>query len=707
MDEQPIRITAKPDEMAKHSKKEQAQLLLAQLMEGGQEDDETCKALDSLSKLLNDETTATDKGNNHEPITDVIDSECVDTILGYLDMRQSEEVRGHAVLTASAYLKVAGDKASECLKKFFFDRIARGTYDDFILAFSVAASVFPIAPDLTSEIFLTEGFLSSLGPLMRRTWKSKKVETACLEMLNAASMNSVCREAIQKYCADWLEEIVDQDPNELPRAIHSADPGQASMGSIAMRRHSEAVQNLAAVILAKMRAVPSAQPPASQENEPRIQQATTSIEDLSKRFTTMLLTNPDFSKQHSVEGLAYASIRPTVKEEIAHNKELLKALVDTLAKAPAKSPLAYGGLSIFLNLTRYPPVQSEEEKKMNQLKAYANAAGKLAAPNPLNDREHVSKRCKLVFEAGITPVLVAHSRNGSTASLSIIVSIIHALSTTQSIRGQLAQQGAVNVLIAAFSALPDSEEQAKRTAAQALARILISINPALVFGGTRSRPQSTAIRPLLSILTPDSAAETWDLLPTFEALMALTNLASTNDAETITTIIRSAWPTVEDLLLSSNHLVSKAAVELVCNLVQNVEGVALYAENTPQAFNRLHILLALADAEDEATRSAAGGALAGLTAYEEVVRAVVRRERGVDVVLGMCKEEKEDLRHRGVVALCNMVFCGDEAGDKAREAIKKAGGVEALTQCAKMSRSAAVVEGAVQALKGLLDGVDQ
>ncbi|RYO87089.1 hypothetical protein DL766_007891 [Monosporascus sp. MC13-8B] len=725
MDEQPIRITAKPDEMAKHSKKEQAQLLLAQLMEGGQEDDETCKALDNLSKLLNDETTAADKDKNREPIRDVIDSECVDTILGYLDMRQSGEVRGHAILTASAYLKAAGDKASEGLKKFFFDRIARGTYDDFILSFSVAASVFPIAPDLTSEIFLTEGFLSSLGPLMRRTWKSKKVETACLEMLNAASMNSVCREAIQKYCTDWLEEIVDQDPNELPRAIHSADPGQASVGSIAMRRHSEAVQNLAAVILAKMRAglgsvelrmadpagffqaLPSAQPPASQENGPRIQQATTSIEDLAKKFTTMLLTDPDFSKQHSVEGLAYASIRPTVKEEVAHNKELLEALVDILAKTPPKSPLAYGGLSIFLNLTRYPPVQSEEEKKMNQLRAYANAAGKLAAPNPLNDHEHVSTRCKLVFEAGITPVLVAHSRNGSTASLSIIVSIIHALSTTQSIRGQLAQQGAVNVLIAAFSALPDSEEQAKRTAAQALARILISINPALVFGGTRSRPQSTAIRPLLSILTPDPAAETRDLLPTFEALMALTNLASTSDAETITTIIRSAWPSVEDLLLSSNHLVSKAAVELVCNLVQSVEGVALYAENTPQAFNRLHILLALADAEDEATRSAAGGALAGLTAYEEVVRAVVRRERGVDVVLGMCKEEKEDLRHRGVVVVCNMAFCGGEAGDKAREAIKKAGGVEVLTQCAKMSRNAAVVEGAVQALKGLLDGVEQ
>lgn len=454
-------------------------------------------------------------------------------------------------------------------------------------------------------------------------------------------------------------------------------------------------------------AVPSTKP-GTQETEGRIQPANTTIEELSNKFTTMLLTDTEFTKQHSVEGLAYATIQPTVKEDVAHNKELLKTLVDVLAHAPPKSPLTYGALSIFQNLTRYLPVQSEEEKKINQLKAYANAAGKLAAPNPLNDNEHVSERCRLIFEAGITPVLVTHSRYGSTASLSIIVSIIHALSTTPSIRGQLAQQGAVNLLIATFVALPDSEDRTRRVAAHALARILISINPALVFGGTRSRPQSSAIRPLLAILTPDPTAETRDLLPAFEALMAFTNLASTGDAETLTNIIRAAWPIVEnDLLLSSNTLVSKAAAELVCNLVQqSVEGIALYADGTPQAFNRLHVLLALADAEDEATRSAAGGALASLTAYEEVVRAVLLRPRGVDVLLGLCKEEEsEDLRHRGVVAVCNLVFCDEEEiARRAREALRKAGGVEALTLCAKRSRRAEVVEGAVQGLKALLEG---
>ncbi|KAK9778205.1 putative UNC-45/Cro1/She4 central domain-containing protein [Seiridium cardinale] len=706
MDETPIVITSDKEAMAKLGSVDQAQLILAQLMEGGQEDDDTCQALDLLTALLNKDIEAVKKDKSYKSICTIIDDVCVDTLFSYLDMRQSNPVRGHAILATSAYLKAAGNDGPKSLTRFFFDRVKRGTYDDYIVAFCVASSIFPIAPDMVSEMFLTEGFLPSLGPLMRRKWKSRKVETACLEMLNAAAMNSLCRESIAKYCTEWLEEIVDQDL-ELAHAVHSADTGvEGAQGSIAMKRHSEVVQNLAAVILAKLRAVPTTnQPPTGEVGKERITPATTSIEDLSKKFTTMLLTDVEHGKDHSVEGLAYATIQPTVKEEVAHNQQLLKNLVKILADATPKSPLTYGVLSIFLNITRYQPAQTEEEKKMSQLKAYANAGGKLGSPNPLNDESHVGARCKAVFEAQLVPVLVTHSRNGSIASLSIIISIIYALSVTTSIRGQLAQQGAVNLLIAAWTALPDTEGPAKRTAAQALARILISTNPALVFGGTRARPQHTAIRPLLSIIPQDPAAETRDLLPTFEALMALTNLASTDDDSRVT-IIRTAWPEIEEQLLNSNNMVSKAAVELICNLVQCADGIQLYADDTPQARNRLHILLALADAEDEGTRSAAGGALASLTSYEPVVKSIMHRDRGVQVILGLCAEDSEDLRHRGVFVVCNLVSCEGETGKLVRKMIRAENGIEILKECAKKSRRAEVVEVTIQALKVLLEEND-
>lgn len=690
-------------DMSKLNREDQTLLLFARLMEGGQEDDETVRDIDQLTRLLTEDLEASKK---EKSICGVIDSDCLDTLLCYLDMRQPEIVRGHATLTTSAYLKAAGDHGSQQLRDFFKDRIKRGTYDDYIVAFCVAAAIFPVVPDLTTELFLSEGFLPSLGPLMRRKWKSRKVETACLEMLNAACMNGQCREAVQKYCIEWLEEVVDQDPEEAVKSMyaHNTDGSHVEEGSVSMRRHSEQVQHLAAVILAKIRAIQPAHPPNGKENDPeRVQQASTTIEELSKMFTDMLVKDQDHSRNNSIEGLAYSSLRPSVKEDLSKNKEFMKQLVKTLENAPPKSPLTYGALSILVNLTRFQPNKSEEEKKMDQLKAYANAAGKIQH-DPLNDNEHVTERCKRVFEAGVTPVLVSHSKNGSSASLSLIITIINSMSMISSIRGQLAQQGAVRLLIAAWNALPSSEAQTKRTAAQALARILISTNPDLVFGGTRPIPQSASIRPLASIIAPDPDADTRDLLPTFESLMALTNLASTDD-ETRKAIVRQAWPDIEEQLLSSNQNITKAAVELICNLVQCVDAMALYADGSTKAKDRLHILLALADAEDVGTRSGAGGALATLTAIDEVVEAILERERGMKNILGLCADpDKEELRHRGAFVVYNIVSTDGDIGRRARERIKADGGIEILTECAKRTRSPEVLDLTVQALKLVLEG---
>ena len=427
------------------------------------------------------------------------------------------------------------------------------------------------------------------------------------------------------------------------------------------------------------------------------------MEDLTRLFTAMILRDEDHARQHSVEGLAYASIQPGIKESIANDAELLKKLLKILSESKPKSPTTYGTLSIFVNLTRYQPTLTEEQKKMNQLKAYADASGKQATgQDPLNDDKHVARRSKIVFDAGLVPVLLAQSKFSSAASLALTAAIIHSLSVSKELRGPLAQQGAVSLMIASWAALPEADSAARRVAAQALSRILISANPALVFGGTRSNAVHAAIRALVSILPPDPASETRDLLPSFEGLMALTNLASMEDDTARQLIISSAWPQIEEQLLSSNDLISKAAVELVCNLMQSPEGIALYAEDTPQAKNRLHILLALADAENEGTRSAAGGALASLTGFESVVRGIIQRERGVKVVLTMCVDENEDLRHRGVYTIYNMVNADGQAGKDAQTKITEDGGVEIMKECLKKSRRPEVLQVTVQALKTLL-----
>jgi hypothetical protein len=409
------------------------------------------------------------------------------------------------------------------------------------------------------------------------------------------------------------------------------------------------------------------------------------------------------SQQNSIEGLAYASLQPRVKEKLASDKSFLKNLIKALNDAPAKSPTTYGALSIFVNLTIYMPALSEEQKRLTQLKAYANASKSSPSSDPLNDDDHVSKRCQTVFEAGVIPVLVTHSQHGSAASLALVVAIVFALSKTAQIRGQIAQQGGVKLLLHAYSALPSESVTAQRTTAHGLARILISTNPSHVFGGSTPLPLTSAIRPLLFLLTDDPTVEHRDLLPVFESLLALTNLASTDDAAR-NPIIRLAFPQIEDLLLSNNKMVTRATVELICNLMQSPECVAKFADGGKQASHRMHILLALADSEDLATRRAAGGALASLTEWDTAVNAILERDRGVVILLALCQEDSEELRHRGAVCVLNVVTASGKVGEWAVKKVKEENGVEVLKECLKKSRSQEVLEITVEALKILLQG---
>lgn len=417
------------------------------------------------------------------------------------------------------------------------------------------------------------------------------------------------------------------------------------------------------------------------------------------------MLSTDSSRQNSIEGLAYASLQATVKEKLASDKTFLVDLVKALKDAPAKSPATYGALSVLVNLTKYMPILTEEQKKMTQLKAYANAAKGDSKPDLLNDDDHVTKRCVAVFEAGVIPVLVTHSQHGSIASLTLVVSIVFSLSKTSSIRGRIAQQGGVKLLLHAYSLFPSDNIPALRTTAHALARILISTNPLHVFGGSNPLPLTSSIRPLTTLLADDTTIETRDLLPVFEALLALTNLASTDDSAR-NPIIRLAWPAIEELLLSTNTLVTRATVELICNLMQSPEGVAKFADGGRQASQRLHILLALADSEDFETRRAAGGALASLTEWDTAVNAILERESGVRILLALCGEEQEELRHRGVVCILNVLTAPGKVGAWGLEKVAQGDGVEVLKECLRKSRNQEVLEVTVEALKVLLAAKD-
>ncbi|KAK2766909.1 hypothetical protein FQN54_006224 [Arachnomyces sp. PD_36] len=661
------------EEVQSHCESELFQLFIAKLMESGHDHDG--RSLKGIARLL-----AVHAGK----LQHLVDEEGFDVILSSLDNRLPIDVRSQATLATAKYLEASGEVGQKFFSDFITAKVAKQKHNDFVVAFSAAAAVFPIVPAITAGLFLTEGFLQSLIPLLDRRMKSQPVALAVLELFNAACIDRACREAVTKYCTEWLTHVLSNGTDETSA--------------------------LAAVVLAKIRATEKLDASESNSNGSRVQEENSSVHELVDRFKGLMSSATDGKLHNLMEGLAYSSVKPEVKEQLANDPAFLKDLFEVLKTNTNNSSLVYGGLMIISNITQYLPNLSEEQKKMSQLKAYANASKASAStPDPLDHDKHVTARCDAVIEAGIMPALIECGKLRTVSIQDLTGKIIFSLSKNSKCRGRLAQQGAVKLLLAIIASRSGGSNEITESAqntSHALARILISVNPSHVFPSSGVPQVTSAIRPLVSLLTPPestiSSEQTRDLLPVFESLLALTNLASYPDVSAAESIIRLGWATIEDLMLANSTFIRRAACELVCNLTTCEKGVGKFADGSNRAGQRMHIILALADVDDLATRRAAGGALAMLTEYDAATSAVLDRKRGVEIILGLCREKESDLVHRGLVCVKNITAATGDIGNRAREAVLKNGGVDTLRDCLRQTSNPMILQLGVEILKPLV-----
>ncbi|KAK4544372.1 hypothetical protein LTR36_004263 [Oleoguttula mirabilis] len=595
----------------------------------------------------------------------LIDEDVFDVILADLDIRLDSTLRSQAMLSTSKLLEVSQQAGETLFAEFVTVRVAKQTNDDLIRAFSAAAAVFPILPAVAAKLFMTDGFVQQLVPNLERNSdaavagkrKSKTLEQAALELLSAACIDKACRGAIERYCTHWLLGLSDER-----EGVHKA---------------------LAALVLAKV--------------------SEHSVDEVTEKLFVLVLQE-DAESSQAIEGLAYTSLQPKIKETIASNRPLLQSLVAALKDRPAS---AFGTLTVFCNMTAYRQTQSEETKKMSQIKAYANSM-KPTTEDPLDGEKRVTARCKKLLDHDAVPALVACCKQTrSPTSIALVVRVLLAVAKEQKHRVKMAQQGAVRLLLQIHNRTATTDKSTseaaliERGAAHCLARLLISVNPAHVFSS--GLPATSAVSALVLLLLDDSGSEQRDLLPTFEALLALTNLASMEDPTARELIVRSSFEKIEDLLFSPNTLVQRASVELVCNLMASPSCVAKFADGSKDAQRRMQILLALSDVEDLAARRAAGGALAMLTEWDAAVDAVLgaKEGKGVKSVLVMCQDDNEEMKHRGLVCVTNLVNAPDEAGIKAMATIKELGGMEIVREALKGTRNPDILKIGVELLKKL------
>lgn len=569
-----------------------------------------------------------------------------------LSQRSLQSVRSRAVVLLSTLL--AKEEADSPLitslkgqlEEFISKHSSAASATDYMTALSVLTSIFAICAGVGAEIFLS-GFLEeALEDIL--DLDDENVPKALLELLSAASVDKKCRTKIGEVANGFLQECA-----------HSDDTGKRA---------------LAGSILAKLSS-------ASTES-------TDVGVDLLKIFKDAVAAKNEGALLSAVEGLAFSSTVGKTKEELAKDSMFLTSLLAILKSPGREHHLIYGCLSILVNLTSYRPPLTEEEKRINEIRRLAKETN-VHTVDELDDNTHVAARCKAVLLSGLLPALNTMATTSSPASITAIAHILLSVSTAPAHRGVLAQQGAIKLILVLLEKQVDTNTEI--TLSHALAKILISVNPSLIFSSRT--PITAPIQPLTSLLTQDSLPND---LPRFESLLALTNLASANDAAR-TSIVTYAWSVTETLLLSDTPLLQRAATELVCNLVVCQKGAEKFlSEKSTGASGRLHLLMALADVDDVATRRAAGGALAMLTDLKEVCVGIGGVERGVERLGGMVGDEDEDVAFRGLICVRNLIEVGS---GEFKKRLRDAQVSEKILSLAKQTSNPKLKEMCVEVLK--------
>ncbi len=312
-----------------------------------------------------------------------------------------------------------------------------------------------------------------------------------------------------------------------------------------------------------------------------------------------ILINPGKDRdmrRWAAEGLSYLTLDADVKEKLCEDEAAIKALIE-LAKS-GNQEAAYGVVTTLVNLTN----SFEKAEIMPEMLELAKfAKHHIPQEHELDDQDFIDKRIWTLAEWGITSALVAFAKNDSKNIQELIARVLNAVCKFAELRGFVVQQGGSKALVGLAL---EGTDKGKRQAAQALARVGISQDPAIAFPGQRS---VDIVRPICQLLNAECGG-----LENFEALMALGNLASLNES-TRSRILKEPEfiNAIEGYMFEDHAMIRRAAVQCWTNLCVS----QLMIERCEGKNDKVkYTVLLCGDDEDPEIVKAAAGSLAMLTA---------------------------------------------------------------------------------------------
>lgn len=177
----------------------------------------------------------------------------------------------------------------------------------------------------------------------------------------------------------------------------------------------------------------------------------------------------------------------------------------------------------------------------------------------------------------------------------------------------------------------------------------------MAFPGERSLE---VIRPLLGLLHPECSA-----LETFEALLALCNLAAIGEKQRQRILKEKGFTAIESYMFEEHEMLRRAATQTMTNMVVSEDVIKIYEANK----DKVRFLFLLSSEEDQDTACAAAGALAMLTSVSHIACSYILEKNWLDTFKLILAHPDPATQHRAVVLLLNVMASGREAAEKLLE----------------------------------------
>ncbi|KAL7631535.1 UNVERIFIED_CONTAM: hypothetical protein RMT77_018159 [Armadillidium vulgare] len=524
-----------------------------------------------------------------------------------------------AVCLDKLYQAQGDDKAKQqfmdMIENFIRERLVTPEIENKVRV-TVTLTTLLLGPLDVGNTFIGRDGILEMLLVMAKSGEELEQKVACEALIAASSKKDKCR------------AIMTQGTNILKELYQSK---------------SDAIKVRALVGLCKLGSLGG----TDATMRPFAEGASLKLAEACRRF----LINPAKDKEMrrwACEGLSYLTLDADVKEKLVNDRVALRSMIQ-LAESGDMNCL-YGVVTTFVNLVNAYDKQ-EVIPEMIELAKFSKQH--VPEEHELDDKDFVDQRINILAEEGAASALVSLSKTESKNSKELIARIFNALCEQQQNRGKVVQQGGTKALLQLAS---DGTEKGKICAAQALARIAITINPEIAFPGQRAYE---VVRPLLSLLHVECSA-----LENFESLMGLCNIAGISESTRQRIIKEKGLPLIEHYLFEDHDLIRRAAFQCMANMCGSPDVVKILEGDNDKL---KYLFLASSDEDEEIVKAAAGALCMVLPESNKCCGKIFEAKDWAEILQFLVSHANPEVHYRGAVIVYYIISASTDYAWKIME----------------------------------------